>query len=997
MSEPENGLERVEAVTNRAALLSRIARDLEPLSPEAAEQVLSDYLERAGRDGLEERLDGLLADPAVRRFLRAILDLSPYLRDIAMGSPVLLPDTLEAVPEERFDMLLSERLDRFHETEAEVMEDLRRMKQEGALLIALADLAGAWTLDAVTIALTRLADTAARCALRFILRDLNRRGKISLVDESDPEKECGYIALAMGKHGAYELNYSSDIDLIIFFEPINALIADPYDAPDIFVRVTKSLVKILQTRDHNGYVFRTDLRLRPDPGATAAAVSVPAALQYYESMGQNWERAALIKARPCAGDLKAGDQFLKEIAPFIWRKYLDFAAIADIQSIKRQIHAHKGHAAVAAAGHNIKLGRGGIREVEFFVQTQQLIAGGRVKELRGRSTLDMLAELVRQGWIKPNVHDDLKAAYIFLRSIENRLQMVRDEQTHIMPQNDEDMLRIARMMNMDDLAAFEAELLKQLNLVQHHYANLFEDEPDLSSGGSNLVFTGDEDDPGTLDALMTMGFKRPQDLTRTVRSWHFGRYPATRSTKARERLTELTPVLIETFSRTSEPDNTFLAFDRFLSKMPTGIQLFSLLKNNPALFDLLMTVLGTAPRLTEIITRRVHAFDALLDPAFFGGLPSRDELADHLARSLSESTCYEESLDRARVFGQEQLFLIGVRVLSGAVSARDAGAAYTALADVIVSAMLEAVHMELRRTHGDIPGGRIALVAMGKLGGHEMTAGSDLDMILLYDMDPDCTGSDGPKSLSASQYYARLTQRLVSALSAPTAEGTIYEVDFRLRPSGNKGPLATHIDSFRSYQTKDAWTWEHMALTRARVIAGDGGFADEVQSEVRRILQKSRDADAIRADIADMRGRIAREKKHAGPWDIKLAPGGLLDIEFIAQTVQLLHAHDHPGLNQTNTEQALRAAADLGLLDGGDVDALMPAIQLYQNLTQVLRLALDNQFDEASAPDGLLRVLANAASMPDFKTLSLHLLETETAVRQVFERLVGSPDGEAGL
>lgn len=970
-------------------LNERIKRNLVPLDYTASESALADYRERASRDGLEDRLAALLSDPKIDAFLKAVLDLSPYLRETALRFPALVPDSLEAMPEVRLDALLSMRLSRVYESEAEVMEDLRRMKLEVGFLIALADLSGAWPLEVVTLALSCLADTAVRCALRFALGADHRRGKITLNDPENPEEGSGFIALAMGKHGAYELNYSSDIDLIIFFEPVNPLISDPFETQDWFVRITKSVVKILQTRDQNGYVFRTDLRLRPDPGATAAAVSVPAALQYYESMGQNWERAALIKARPCAGDIKAGDQFLSEISPFIWRKYLDFAAIADIQSIKRQIHAHKGYATVKAAGHNIKLGRGGIREVEFFVQTQQLIAGGRVKELRGRGTLEMMAELMRQGWIEARVHDDLRDAYRFLRAVENRLQMVRDEQTHILPEDDRELARIAHMMGQVDPVAFERVLIDHLNCVQHHYANLFEDEPDLTSESGNLVFTGDEDDPGTLEALYQMGYRRMQDVTRTVRSWHFGRYPATRSTKARERLTELIPALIETFARARDPDATFLAFDRFLSRLPTGIQFFSLLKNNPALFDLLMSVLSTAPRLTDLITRRVHAFDALLDPAFFGGLPSTDDLSEHLSRTLADATCYEDRLDRARIFGQEQLCLIGVRVLSGAVSAPDAGRAYTALADVIVGSMLEAARQELVLVHGSVPGGRMALVAMGKLGGHEMTAASDLDMILLYDTPSDVTSSDGPKPLSPSQYYARLTQRLVSALSAPTAEGTIYEADFRLRPSGNKGPLATHLDSFRTYQLNEAWTWEHMALTRARVIAGDMGFVDRVQDQFRQILRQQRDPSRIRADIADMRQRIARDKGHGGLWDIKLVPGGLLDIEFIAQALQLIHADSHPDLNQTNTERVLTLATEKSLISVSQAECLVPAIQLYQSLTQVLRLALDQPFDPDTAPDSLLQILSNAAALPDFRTLSHHLSETEAAVRACFVDIVG--------
>ncbi|HUG61867.1 MAG TPA: bifunctional [glutamine synthetase] adenylyltransferase/[glutamine synthetase]-adenylyl-L-tyrosine phosphorylase [Methylomirabilota bacterium] len=953
---------------------------------------LADLL--AGDDG--EALAAILdAAPKARDLVLAAAADAPYLRDLALRDAARLARVLRSDPAERIAALVAD-LSEIAPDEASVMRRLRRAKQEAALTLALADLGGVWSVRQVTGGLTALADASVRAALRFLLAEAHRQGKLALPDPADPESGSGWIVLAMGKHGAGELNYSSDIDLIVLYDPDVAPVPEGSDIATFFVRLTRRLVKLLQERTADGYAFRTDLRLRPDPGATAVAISVLAALQYYESMGQNWERAAMIKARACAGDVAAGERFLRELRPYVWRKYLDYAAIRDIHSIKRQIHAHKGHGKVAVAGHNVKLGRGGIREIEFFVQTQQLIAGGRHPQLRGRSTLAMLDVLVDLGWLDAPVRDDLAGAYDMLRRVEHRIQMVADEQSHTLPDTPDGLDRIGRMMGYLDGRAFAKALEQRLTAVSEHYADLFEGEGELTSDLGNMVFTGDDDDPGTLKTLAGLGYLKPEDVTRAVRAWHFGRYAATRSTRAREILTEITPRLLAALAETDAADHAFKAFDAFLARLPAGVQLFSLLAENRALMDLTATIMGTAPRLADIVARRPHVMDALLEPAFFERVPTREVLAQRLAFTLGESVAFEEALDRARIFGQEQMFLIGVRVLSGTLGARRAGAAFARLADLLVGAMLDAARAELERVHGRIPGGSAVVVAMGKLGGQEMTAASDLDLILLYDHDPDAAASDGARPLAPTQYYARLTQRLVSALSAPTAEGKLYEVDFRLRPSGNAGPLATHVDAFSRYQEHDAWTWEHMALTRARVIAGPDDLTSRVETVVRATIARPREADAIRADVADMRARIQAEKPGSDPFDLKLAPGGLIDVEFIAQALQLLHAAEHPALASTNTEATLSAAAEAGVLDPADAEVLIPAIRLYHDVTQVLRLAVAGPFKRAEVPGGVLALIARAGGMPTIDALEAQLVETETAVRACFERLIGPVVRKAG-
>lgn len=975
--------------TNREtsdALAATLASGFAPADRKAL-RIAHDRLLSRAEPEVRAALERFLAIPTIAALMDGVFGTSPYLSTLAVQDPARFARIL-ATPT---DTLIADLVARSAyvpgEDEATLMRRLRLVKQEAALALGLADLGGALDVMTVTAALTRIADATLSAALAYALAEAAERGRLTLADPADPTKDCGLIVLAMGKQGAYELNYSSDIDLIILYDIRRAQLTDPTEATETFVRVVKRLVRILQERTADGYVFRVDLRLRPDPGATPAAMSIDAAFTYYESMGQNWERAALIKARACAGDIPAGESFLKEIASFIWRRSFDFAAIADVHSIKRQIHAHKGHDAVAVLGHNVKLGRGGIREIEFFVQTQQLIAGGRDPILRGRSTLEMLAILTEKRWISAKARDELTEAYRFLRNVEHRIQMVADEQSHTIPADPKGAERIARMMGFPGLAGFSKALSKRLMTVQGHYARLFEHAPQLSSGSGNLVFTGGDDDPGTIATLKGLGYAQPEDVTAAIRAWHFGRYPAMRSSVARERLTEITPALVEAIAATKNADTAFRAFDRLVARLPVGVQLFSLLASKPDLMKLIAEIVGSAPKLADVLTRRPRVIDALSDPAFFTQLPDAEELGQRLAIFLAEGDGYEERLDRARIFTQEQMFLIGVRAMTGTLSPALAGDAYARLASVVLAKLFAVVEAEFAVAHGRVPGAAAAIVAMGKLGGREMTAASDLDLMLLYDLGGG-EMSDGDKPLMGGQYYARLTQRFIAALSAPTAEGLCYPVDFRLRPSGNKGPLATEIAGFRRYQEAEAWTWEHMALTRARVVAGDIGFAVTVEAAIAEVLARPRPRAKVMADVAEMRRMIAAEKGTSDPWDMKQVAGGLVDIEFIAQALTLASGIAAQGRTPTNTSDLLTALADAGALPMADAEVLLPALELYQSLTQLLRLAVDGAFKPEMASPGLVERICAAARRPDLKHVTALLAERQKAVRACFTRLV---------
>ncbi|MFN0262881.1 bifunctional [glutamine synthetase] adenylyltransferase/[glutamine synthetase]-adenylyl-L-tyrosine phosphorylase [Tepidamorphus sp. 3E244] len=950
----------------------------------------------AAADG--EATETLEALPqAVRDGLKPVLAGSPYIFGLCLREPTSLAETMEAAPGARLDALQARAEAEMREAAdmAAAMKALRRYKNDAALLIALADIGGAFPLLVVTCELTRIADAALQLSIDWLLRRAATQGKFIPADPDQPSKGSGLIVLAMGKHGARELNFSSDIDIIVFYETFPERLKDPADAPVFFVRLTRDLVKLMQERTADGYVFRTDLRLRPDPGATAVAISVPGALNYYESLGQNWERAAMIKARACAGDIPAGEGFIGEIRPFVWRKYMDFAAIADTQAMKRQIHRHKGHGKIAVAGHNIKLGRGGIREIEFFAQTQQLIGGGRDPHLRTRATLEALDALVDAGWIDASVRDDLEGAYDTLRTIEHRLQQISDEQTHTLPSEPDALARFAAFCGFETVAALEEKVIATLKIVEYHYANLFESAESLSDAGGSLVFTGDSDDPETVDTLQRMKFEKAPEVIAAIRGWHFGRFPATRSTRSRELLTELTPRLLETVGHTQNPDATFIALDRFIRHLPAGVQIFSLLRANPQLLDMLVEILGAAPRLAETLSRRPRLIDALIDPAFSGTLPDRAAFTQHLDRVLGEAGIYEETLDQARAFGQEQMALIGARMLTGSIPPEAAAEGYTALAD----ALLERLHVEAAQAfvaqHGRVAGGNSALVAMGRLGGREMTATSDIDLILIYDADEDARESDGKRPLATAPYYVRLAQRLISAISAQTAFGSLYEVDMRLRPSGQAGMLATRIDSFEQYQAKEAWTWEHMALTKARVLSGKPDLKARIESCIHDVLCSPRDTTKIARDVRDMRERIHREKGSDDIWHVKAVRGGITDVEFIAQYLALVHADAHPQVLAVNTQATLAALKDAGVLSGDDAEALMNAGALYARILQVLRVSTGGAFDPAAAPRGLQGLLAKVTDEPSFDRLAPRLEKTQAEVIGIFDRLIPpSADGD---
>ena len=987
-----------------------------PFNPGAAARLIERFVE-IGRS--EARL---AARPAVAAMLAGMGGNSPYLSDLAVREAASLRTLIRAGP----DRAVADAMSQLAAIQpasrrAVVASGLRRAKRVVALATAIADIGGIWRLDRITGALTTLAETTLRLAVAHLLRAAHDRGDLALPAPDDPAQGGGFVAIGMGKLGARELNYSSDIDLVLLYDPA-AAIYTPQTAGEAMggftARLARDLVTLMEARDADGYVFRTDLRLRPDPAATPPAIALPAALTYYESLGQNWERAAMIKARPVAGDLALGAGFLEAIRPFIWRKGLDFAAVADIHAMKRRIDQHaqarqavsqlggarKAGAAREAgvsangqdplsriAGHNVKLGEGGIREIEFLAQTLQLVWGGRDPSLRVTTTLDALRRLVRTGHLPRRAAAELARSYRYLRKVEHRLQMVADRQTHVLPDTPEGLAKFSTFIGHADAHVFAAELIFHMDQVGRRYGEVFGDVLDGAGPGVALDFSGvDEVPPETAAVLAGLGYANIPALVATVRGWQAGRPRALRSERSRTLMAQLLPAVLAALARQPQPDAVFNKFDALLSHMPAGVQLLSLFQRNPHLLDRIAAVLGAAPWLADHLTRHPAALDGLLSPEEEAN-PAR------LLRSrLRDAATLEDVIDITRRVVREEEFALAVATMDGRLDADNAGLQRTALADAALSALLAPVLADFAARFGRVRGGGMAVVALGKAGGREMMAGSDLDLMLIYDHPEDAADSRGEpniRRLPASQWFVRAAHAYIAAVTAPGVDGPLYATDMRLRPSGNKGPVAVSLKSFQYYHENSAWTWERMALTRARVIAGPPALRAEIEAGIEIAITHAGEPQTIRADAAAMRARLARDLPPTGRWDVKLRSGGQIDVEFICQTLQLVHAARQPGVRSETTRIALRQLANAGALPADDADTLIRADRVWRTVQGMLRILLGRgppgDLPEATARP-LLRAAA-AAGVPavDLPALLLTLDILARDVRAIFGRHVG--------
>lgn len=956
-----------------AALADRLTRAPLAHDPARAQALLSELPPelRGGRLG-EVVLGAAASAPYLARLIERHADWLAGAAGLAPEAALRtlladLAETASSAPDER--MLASA---------------LRQTKSRAALLIALADLGGAWDLRETTGALSRLAERSIAAAAQWLLAEAVRRKRLPGIGQDDLPTGAGYSVIAMGKLGAGELNFSSDIDLICLFDQERFSPGDYAEAKMGFIKVTRGLVRLLADQTGEGYVFRTDLRLRPAPSTTPVCMAMEAAERYYESLGRTWERAAHIKARTVAGDLTAGDAYLARLSPFVWRRHLDFAAIEDTYDMLRKIREKKGKFTPAGLpGHDMKLGPGGIREIEFFAQTRQLIGGGRHPEIRSRSTLEALTALGRLGWVEAPAVATLSADYAAHRELEHRLQMVEDAQTQTIPMAEEARDRVAALSGWSDRRAWERAIADRLARVHSATEAFFGPDPRLRRDGGASDAPPDEITPGW---LAEQGFERPDDACRRIERWRSGSLPATRMPRSRRLYARLEPRLISELSAAARPDEAIAEFDRFLSGLPAGVQVFSLFSANPHLLDLIVGTCALAPKLAAHLGLEPKALDALLAADFFEPMPGTAALTEELADWAAREADYERVLDAARRWARESRFRAGLQVLKGKAGPVEAGAAFSAIAEACLAVLLPRVVGEFAKRHGPPPGRGLSVIAMGKLGSREMTAGSDLDLIIVYDA-AGAEASDGPRPLAPPVYYPRLTQALLAALTAPTAEGRLYEVDMRLRPSGRQGPVAVSLASFESYQRETAWVWEHMALTRARVVAGDPGLGADAEAVAAEALAARAGTPAVLSEAREMRARLleAHARDRTRPWALKHAAGGLMEIEFLAQAGVLAL-----GLGGVRSaREALPGLADAGWIAPETATALIAAHALQSHLQHIERVALETPFEPEAAGAGLKAAMAQATGHQSFAALEAQLLsaqaEASAVVATVFD------------
>ena len=959
-----------------------------------AHQKLNDFKELFN-DSYLTVINDTLAVEDNKNLLLSIFSNSPYLTSLLFKHFELALSLFSIPPEKLLEQTFSSLNDDFLKitTIVELMRLLRTAKAHVALIIAVADLSGRWDLTKTTKGLSDFAEITLNLSVNFLIKEGVSSSNLehSFLDDNY-STNSGYVILAMGKLGGYELNYSSDIDLIVLFDLEVVKYCGKRSPQDFFVKMTQKLVKIMSDRTADGYVFRTDLRLRPDPGATPVALSMEGAEIYYQTVGLNWERAAMIKARPIAGDIEEGHNFLERIRGFVWRRYLDYAAIADIHAIKKLIHEHHSHSGIMLEGHDVKLGRGGIREIEFYAQIHQLISGGREPALRvapTRLALDALSEMNK---LTIEENKTLQEVYVFLRTLEHRLQMINDDQTHELPTEENDLNRISKFMGFEYFADFEMAVINRLNAVNELFnallqdTNQTEDEDDIL-----LSFPSDKYHPATIKTIEDAKFHDAKKAYELIQGWMLGRYRACRTDRAREILKNLIPEMLNVFGKQDDPDSVLVKFDDFLSRLPSGVQLFSFIKAQPWLLDLLAQIIGMAPFLSSQLSRNPLMLDAVLNAEDFKNNSSLKDLSNSLDEQLLLARDFQDILDHTRKWANEAKFQVGLQILRGNTDVIHSGETLTHIAEVSLNTMLTHVKEEFAKKHGIIENSSLCILAMGKLGSYEFTTTSDVDIVLIYDADDMSAVSNGAKSLGVNHYYARLSQNFINSITALTAEGKLYEVDMRLRPSGTAGPLAVSIESFNDYQKGQAWTWEHMALTRGRVISGPDTLRIKIETIIHNILSHpGRAHDNLLHEVAKMRVKLAENFGTDNIWSMKNIRGGIIDIEFICQYTLLANGDKYPSILKRNTLRQLKEIKKAKILSADDVKTLSKACHIMQTSQSLLRLCLGTTSKSKERPPALLETLAERLETPP-QNLEKLITTNQKNVLDLYKKIIEIP------
>ena len=876
----------------------------------------------------------------------------------------------------------------------EMIDELRRLRHHSALAVALSDMANLADMGLQMEWLSDAADAALDAAVRYLLCQAERRGAIKFPKRKsgDLTKGCGWVVLALGKLGSRELNYSSDVDVILLHDPDANFLVDKDSFQSFHVKQTRELVRLLSSSTVKGIGWRVDLRIRPDPGATAVSIQIQAAIGYYESLARTWERAAFIRARAVAGDIAMGNRFLEDLQPFIWRRTLDYSVVDDMKTMLRQAHATHG-------AHNqsrdwtkfsLKTGINGIRSIEFLTHVLQLVGGGRSKGLRDIRTLDALAALERENWLEPGQADAIGALYHALRRAEHRLQMIADAHTHAFPDAGEQMEAVARFMGHEDAAGLVLGLEATTDMVgkltEH---KLFADDEGEGGDGGAERLPELEDEGMMIEFIAAKGFTRTEDINEILRSWLAGRIPATRGERARALITGLMPAILDQLAGASDPDAAFAAFARFVEGLPASVQIFSLLDHNRELARLLGDILVLSPRLADQLRRRPMLFDLVLLDEFFTPLADEETFESELRASVKGEQL-EEDLETVTRLTRERRFRAEVQVLAG-VCDRDAlGAALTDTAEAVVKVVLELAWSDMIDKHGKIKGD-MAVIAMGRLAVHELTAASDLDLVLVWDAPPD-TASRGKKSIDASTYFVRLAQRLVRWLAGATGEGVLYEVDLRLRPDGEKGSLAPKVLRLEEYYLGDAWMWERISLGKARVLNPNASCAGAVQRVIDRNIESGVTLEKMRAGVHDMVDRLRPTYQGAHPWKIRKQPGGITELDLLVHGLRLVHGKAVKD-RAVGTSIVLEGLEGAGVIDAATCKALQQADAMFTNLHHALRLVgEDNALDQSKLSEPVLRFILQLCGADDRADLDKRLEGHRGKVSEALARLIPPPD-----
>ncbi len=914
--------------------------------------------------------------------LAAMLAFSPYLQRLALRHVDDIPGNFEGQNYQQIELARLAFVDEMEtaDCDAAAMQAIRKWRERSALAIALADITGLHDMATQMRWLSDAAQTVLTQTVGYLFRCASEQGNINFF--SKDFVGCGWTVLALGKLGAGELNFSSDVDLIALHDTNNAPFDSHDDIQPFYVTMTRDLIRLLSATTRDGIGWRVDLRLRPDPGATAVSIDLNAAIGYYESIARTWERAAFIRARPIAGDLQLGKNFLDQIQPFIWRKTLDYTVMEDMKTMLRRPPQIKGW-----LSYNLKTGKNGIRQIEFFIHVLQLVTGGRDPRLRDSNSLSALNALAAAGWITHEQSSALGNAYHQLRRIEHRLQMISDNQTHSLPRSAEDLEKFAHFMGHNDADEFCVEFATLLDCVGQHAAHNLLDPTCRTGDDEESIRDVLIDDYDTLFTwLADNGFQRPKIVADTLSGWMAGRISATRSDRARVLLNRLMPNILKSLSAADAPDDKFVALAQFIEGLPSSVQIFSLLDYNRGLTRLLCDILLLSPQLGNHLRQHPSLFDLLLYQTFFEPLPDAEIMVAQLRESCANLPV-EEALDKLKIKVREWNFSVEVQALSQTIDSADLAKGLSAIAAATVVLIMDFATADMVRRHGKIDG-EVNILGLGRLGTRQMTVCSDLDLLIIYEASGSALSS-GKRPIGAPIYFARLAQTMVSWLCTATAEGVLYPVDLRLRPEGKAGSIATSLDRFETYFENDAWVWEKLALTKTRFIAGDARLAEKLGVVIHRIVNQSHERDVVSKAVGSMLNRIHKSQNEHSRWHLRARNGGLVDLDLFIQAMRLVHGDlfSHTGQSPLDILDRLLAVKKIS---SSDFAELRVAINLFNEIHQCMRLTFGNATHVPNTLPGRLRTFILARiDVADEDQLALLLKESLNQVQNQLLTFVG--------